>query len=111
MPSGAADEQRAADYLRDQGLRLVARNWRSRFGEIDLICRDGDTLVFVEVRARRAGGFGGAAESITAAKRGRLIKTAELYLAGQAVQPPCRFDAVLIDGARLTWLRNAFDGA
>lgn len=109
MPSGAAEEQRAADYLRGQGLKLVARNWRSRFGEIDLICQDGDTLVFVEVRARKAGGFGGAAESITAAKRGRLIRTAELYLAGQARQPACRFDAVLIDGERLTWLRNAFE--
>lgn len=110
MPSGAAEEQRAAEYLGRQGLKLVARNWRSRFGEIDLICQDGDTLVFVEVRARKAGGFGGAAESITAAKRGRLIRTAELYLAGLARQPACRFDAVLIDGERLTWLRNAFEG-
>ncbi len=109
MRRGAADEERAADYLQHQGLRLVARNWHCRFGEIDLICRDGATLVFVEVRARGSDRFGGAAESITAAKRERLIKTAQLYLAQYDSQAVCRFDAVLIEGARLTWLRNAFD--
>lgn len=106
---GQAGEDAAAAYLTRHGLRLVERNFRVRGGEIDLICQDGDTLVFVEVRARKVGGFGGAAESITAAKRGRLIRTAELYLAGLARQPACRFDAVLIDGERLTWLRNAFE--
>lgn len=112
MPSGAADEQRAAEYLVGQGLRLVERNWRCPFGEIDLICREGDVLVFVEVRARRtasARGFGGAAASITAAKRERLIKTAGLYLSRLPRQPDCRFDAVLVDGPQLNWLRNAFE--
>lgn len=109
MQRGAKDEQRAAEYLARQGLKVVDRNWRCRFGEIDLICREGDTLVFVEVRARAATGFGGAAESITAGKRDKLIKTAELYLAGQGGYGACRFDAVLIQGSSLTWVRNAFD--
>lgn len=106
---GAQAEQRAADYLQARGLRLLARNWRCRFGEIDLILMEGGTLVFVEVRARRGAGFGGALESITAAKRVRLARTAEAYLAQTGHRGPCRFDAILIEGGRLVWLRDAFD--
>lgn len=105
---GAEAEQRAAAHLQARGLRLLARNWRCRFGEIDLVLLDGDTLVFVEVRARRGPGLGGAAESITAAKRARLTRTAEAYLAQTGHRGPCRFDAILIEGERLTWLRDAF---
>ncbi len=106
---GKEAEARAARYLQTRGLRLLARNWRCRFGEIDLILREGDTLVFVEVRARGHGGFGSAAESITAAKRERLRRTAAVYLARSGHRGACRFDAVLIDGERLTWLKGAFD--
>ncbi len=109
MQRGKAAEDRAAAYLVSQGLRLVARNWRCRGGEIDLIMQDSGNLVFVDVRARKNAAFGGAAASITAAKQARLIHAARLYLAGQARLPPCRFDAVLIDGEHLTWLKNAFD--
>ncbi|MFN3593417.1 MAG: YraN family protein [Thiobacillaceae bacterium] len=105
---GAHAEQRAAAYLKARGLKLVARNWRCRFGEIDLILQEGATLVFVEVRARRGADFGGAAQSITAAKRARLTRTAEAYLAQTGHRGPCRFDAILIEGERLTWLRDAF---
>lgn len=105
---GAEAEQRAAAFLQGRGLSLLARNWRCRFGEIDLIFQEGPTLVFVEVRARRSAGFGGAAESITAAKRARLARTAEAYLAKTGHRGPCRFDAILIEGERLTWLRDAF---
>ncbi len=109
MLRGADAEDRAARHLQGQGLVLLARNWRCRHGEIDLIMRDRTTLVFVEVRARQASGYGGAAESITAAKRGRLQRSAEAYLARHGHHGASRFDAVLIDGERLTWLRDAFD--
>lgn len=108
---GAQAEQQALAYLLEQGLTAVAANYRSRFGEIDLILRDGKTLVFVEVRMRGSVRFGGAAASITAAKRGKLIATAQHYLAQLRETPPCRFDAVLLgSGARpaIEWIRNAF---
>ncbi|OGS99550.1 MAG: YraN family protein [Gallionellales bacterium RIFCSPLOWO2_12_FULL_59_22] len=108
MNDGAQAEQRAAQYLRQQGLKQVAQNCRSRFGEIDLIMQDGATLVFVEVRLRRNTGFGGAAASIDARKQQRIIRTAQQYLAGLAHIPPCRFDAVLIDNDGMQWLKNAF---
>ena len=78
-------------------------------GELDLVARDGELLVFVEVRLRRRRDFGGAAASITKAKRGRMAAAAGLYLAGLAHTPPCRFDAILLDTldpARIEWLRD-----
>lgn len=112
MANGEQAERLAADYLRRQGLSLVMRNYRCRYGEIDLIMRDGSSLVFVEVRLRSRGDFGGAAASIGAAKQGRLRRTAEHYLSGLRKIPPCRFDALLLqsaDGAGLEWVRNAFE--
>ncbi|GMU71638.1 MAG: hypothetical protein AMXMBFR42_11020 [Burkholderiales bacterium] len=109
---GRSAERLAADYLRAQGLAIVARNVRSRHGEIDLVARDGASLVFVEVRLRRSGSHGGAAGSITAAKRARLLAAARGYLARLARTPDCRFDVVLLDGLdpdRIEWLQNAFD--
>ena len=110
--AGARAESLAAAFLGARGLVIVARNFRTRRGEIDLIARDGTTLVFVEVRMRRSADFGGAAASITAAKRSRLIAAAGAYLATLSREPACRFDAVLIDGAsppRIEWRRDAFE--
>jgi putative endonuclease len=100
----------AALFLQQQGLKLVARNYRCRFGEIDLVALDGTTLVFVEVRMRASDQFGGAAASITAGKRRKLLRTARHYLAGAARTPACRFDALLVNGAdnSVEWLKNAF---
>ncbi|HEY0665469.1 MAG TPA: YraN family protein [Gallionella sp.] len=84
MTAGAQAEQWAVQYLAHQGLRLVEQNYRSRFGEIDLIMRDGEVLVFVEVHMRRNAGYGGAAASIDAHKQQRIIRTAQQYLAGLA---------------------------
>lgn len=106
---GAQAEQQAAQYLQQQGLKLVAQNYRGRFGEIDLIMQDGATLVFVEVRLRRSANFGGAAASIDTRKQRRIVRTAQQYLAGLAHIPPCRFDAVLLDDDGMQWLRNAFE--
>lgn len=106
--SGRLAEDRALAYLNMQGLVLIKRNFRSRRGEIDLIMRDADTLVFVEVRRRRSRHFGGAAASITAVKRARLWQCAQFFLQRYPSPPACRFDAVCIDGEVLTWLRHVF---
>jgi putative endonuclease len=109
-PTGTRAEDLCADLLRRAGLRILARNWRCRLGEIDLVAEEGATLVFAEVRLRRDASFGGAAESITAAKRARLLAAARLYLAGRAATD-CRFDVLLLDQlapARIHWIRNAF---
>ena len=109
MNAGAQAEQFAADYLQRHGLRLIAKNYRSRFGEIDLILFDGNVLVFVEVRLRRNADFGGAAASIDARKQAKLITTAQQYLTTLPTVPPCRFDAILLDGSgHIEWLKNAF---
>ena len=107
---GALAEDAAADFLTGRGLRLLARNYHCRFGEIDLIMTDGHTLVFVEVRYRRSKSFGGAVESITSAKREKLLRAARHYLAALNEFPACRFDAVLLSGdtKELEWIQNAF---
>jgi putative endonuclease len=104
---GAAAEDLAARYLAARGLGVIERNFRVRGGEIDLICRDGDTVVFVEVRLRRHSGYGGAAASITAAKQAKIIMAARHWLVRHG-EAPCRFDCVLLDDQRIEWLRNAF---
>lgn len=113
---GDAAESRALAHLSAQGLVLVERNYRvargprARGGEVDLIVRERDgTLVFVEVRARADVRFGGAAASISAAKRQRLVFAAGHFLRRFASPPPCRFDVVAIDGDCIEWLKAAFD--
>jgi putative endonuclease len=107
--AGAQAEALAASFLERNGLAIVARNVRSRLGEIDVVAREGNTLVFVEVRLRRHRGFGGAAGSITAAKRARIRAAAELYLARLPRVPPCRIDALLLDAldpSRIEWVKD-----
>jgi len=109
---GSRGEAAAAQFLEGKGLAIIARNFRTRRGEIDLIARDGDTLVFVEVRVRTSRAFGGAAASITGAKQARMIAAAGAYLCRLGREPPCRFDAILIDGgddATLTWERDIIE--
>ena len=109
---GQAAEQQACGYLTEHGLTLVARNYRCRMGELDLIMRDADALVFVEVRSRRAGRHGSPAESITAIKQHRLQRAAAHYLQRHPVDAPCRFDVVGItrDAGKthIEWIRDAF---
>lgn len=109
--TGAEAEQLAATFLQRQGLKLVETNYRCRFGEIDLICHDQDTLVFVEVRLRGNEAFGGAAASITDRKQHKLVLAARHYLQRLRTTPACRFDVVLLRGLRdndIEWIRNAF---
>lgn len=108
--AGQQAEALAAEFLQTQGLSILARNWQVRGGEIDLICRHGRMLVFVEVRLRQCKDFGGAAASITTGKQRRIILAARHYLAGKNLQP-CRFDVVLLerlDVRHLQWLQDAF---
>ena len=107
---GGPAEELAAAFLERQGLRILERNYRCRFGEIDLVARSGALLVFVEVRARSSDAFGGAAGSITAAKRRRLVAAARHYLAARRVDRACRFDVVLVRGVepQVEWLQDAF---
>lgn len=106
---GRAAEGIALDHLEAHGLRCVARNFRTRRGEIDLVMRDGRELVFVEVRQRRRAGHGDGLESVTAAKRRRLAAAAAAYLQRCRGNPPCRFDVVALDGAGgVTWVADAF---
>jgi len=110
---GDAAEDRALAHLQGHGLRLVQRNFRTPGrggGEVDLIMREPDgTLVFVEVRQRADASRGGASASITPRKQQRIVLAARHFLLRLGSQPPCRFDAVLIEGARIEWLRAAFD--
>ncbi len=110
LKQGSAAEQVAATFLQQKGLTLLGKNFRCKFGEIDLIMRDGDTLVFVEVRLRSNANFGGAAMSITHAKQQKLSRTAELYLQTHG-NSACRFDAILMQSTNINtveWIQNAF---
>ncbi|HXH03902.1 MAG TPA: YraN family protein [Candidatus Competibacteraceae bacterium] len=108
---GKQGEELACRYLSARGLRLVQRNYRCGAGELDLIMRDGATLVFVEVRWRAPNRYASAAETITPTKRRRLILAARHYLLRLGADPPCRFDVIAIDGSdapALEWIRDAF---
>lgn len=111
--AGDAAEDQALAHLQAQGLRLLERNYRTPGrggGEIDLVMRAPDgTLVFVEVRRRASGAFGGAAASVSATKQKRIVLAARHYLLRLATPPPCRFDVVVLEAQGLQWLRAAFD--
>ena len=106
---GQLGEDRALAHLQSHGQTLVARNFRCKGGEIDLIMRERGGLVFVEVRQRADARHGGAAASITPAKQRRLVIAAQVYLLRLATLPPCRFDVIAIDGTSLTWLKNVIE--
>ena len=107
---GDAAESLAAAFLERQGLKILERNYSCRFGEIDIVARSGAQLVFVEVRARKSEAFGGAAGSITATKRRRLVAAARHFLARRRIERACRFDVVLVRGSeqQVEWITDAF---
>ncbi len=112
---GKQGEGLACRELRRRGYAIVARRYRTRFGELDVIARDGDTLVFVEVKTRRSAGFGGPVAAVGFSKQRRIINMARSYLLGvRGPEPPCRFDVVAVtmaDGERpvVEVIVNAFD--
>lgn len=111
---GATVEAAARDYLLARGFTVVAANVSYKLGELDLVMRDGDSLVFVEVRYRRDDRFGGGAASVDWRKCRKLVRAAQLFLLKHPAwaDSPCRFDVVEADGdpdaPRLHWLRDAF---
>jgi len=117
--SGAQWEQIAESFLRRHGLKTLQRNFSSRFGEIDLIMEDEETLVFVEVRYRKCSEHGSGAESVTFYKQGKISRTAAWYLAKnpQRAEQFCRFDVISIDPQKMDpektdqeidWIKAAF---
>ncbi|SDA69424.1 MULTISPECIES: YraN family protein [unclassified Janthinobacterium] len=106
---GRQAEDDALAYLLLQGLVLLQRNYLCRGGELDLIMRDGASVVFVEVRLRSSAAYGGALASITPAKQRRMVLAAQTWLLGQKRLPACRFDALCIDGGHISWLKNILD--
>jgi putative endonuclease len=110
---GDEAEALACEYLSGQGLNLLARNYRCRGGEIDLVMQHDDSLVFIEVRYRRNTGHGRASETVTASKQRRLIHCARVYMQRHHTwNVPARFDVVSIEGPRgelqIDWISNAF---
>ena len=107
---GRSAERSAERYLRRHGLVPLARNFRSRFGELDLIMRDEECIVFVEVRSRRRSTVVGAAESVDRHKQRRLTRAASFYIVRnpEVANAPMRFDVVAVEGSTLTWIRDAF---
>jgi len=107
---GLAAEEKALEFLQARGLRLEARNYRCRGGEIDLVMRDGIERVFVEVRFRKSERFGSPEATVDAAKQQRIAIAATRFLS-QHDDRPCRFDVVALSGhpPRIQWYRNAFE--
>jgi putative endonuclease len=113
---GQGYEDRAARWLQDRGLRLLARNYRRKTGEIDIIGQLDDRLVFVEVRARSSIRFAGAAASVDYRKQQRILRTAQLFLQQrpELAAMPCRFDVIAFEPPQsgtkleLRWLQGAF---
>lgn len=114
-PKGQHYEDRALRYLQQQGLHLVFRNYRCRRGEIDLIMRQHDCLVFIEVRYRASTAFGGAAASVTRGKQQRLWLAAQYFMQSQGINEAdqaCRFDVIAFDGEETCqWYINAIQGS
>lgn len=114
LEKGFDAETLACNYLTAHGLTLVERNFRSRYGEIDLVMRDADGLVFVEVRYRRQSRYGSGAESIDRYKQKRIMDCARYFIqrCPQASDRPCRFDVMAISGElpepHIEWIRDAF---
>jgi putative endonuclease len=110
---GAAAEEAAERYLRSQGYRIVERNLTTRLGEIDVVALDGETLCFVEVKARASGEYGRAIEAVGRRKQERLTRVAKMFLARNRSRRPCRFDVLGMDrGENGAWsftlVRDAF---
>ena len=109
--AGDAAEAAAAEHLMAAGCRILARNARYRDGEVDLIARERDVLVFVEVRMRASARFGGAAVSVDSLKQKRILRAAQHWLFSKYGErwPACRFDVITVDGSgTIEWIRDAF---
>ncbi len=109
---GDLGEAEAAAFLKKSGYKIIEKKYYSRFGEIDIIARDGEYYVFIEVKQRKSAAFGGAAAAISPAKIKRITMTAQLYLQQKSIDGAVRFDVVLIEGCgsqkNIEVIKNAF---
>ncbi|MEI6544084.1 MAG: YraN family protein [Methylococcales bacterium] len=106
---GEKAEEQAHNFLIGQGLVPVCRNFRCKLGELDLIMKDQQSLVIIEVRYRKTDRYGSATESITRAKQSRIIAATHCYLSSKKENNPLRFDVIAISGnGKLEWIQNAF---
>ncbi len=107
---GARKEEAAVSWLRKRGVRIIERNFRCKQGEIDIIGRDGEYLVFFEVKYRKNAAAGSASEAVGTGKQKKIRKVSDFYrmIHGYPLDTPVRFDVIAIDGAQLEWIRNAF---
>lgn len=108
---GREKEELAEEYLREQGYEILDMNFYGRFGEIDIIARDGETLVFAEVKYRKSERFGNSLEAVDTRKQKKICQTALYYLARHHISDsvPCRFDVIGITGEEITHIKNAFE--
>lgn len=107
---GVLYEQLAEHYLQQQGLSSVTRNYNTKLGELDLVMRQGEQLVFVEVKYRASNSYGGASAAISYRQQQKLLRTAQLYLQRSKHTGPCRFDVLTISGTepyQFNWIQNA----
>jgi putative endonuclease len=107
---GRAAEDLAVRFLEDQGLRILLRNYRKRFGELDIVALDGDVLVIAEVRMRASDEFGGAAASVDGWKQRKIVRTAQMLLQerNDLARLRARFDVIVVQGEDIDWIRSAF---
>lgn len=109
--TGAFYEQQAARYLEEHGLTILERNFRCRFGEIDIIATDGQYLIFAEVKYRSSSSSGSSLSAVNLAKQRNISRAAGYYLTvnRHRIDLPCRFDVIGFDKEEIRWIRNAFD--
>ncbi|MCL1143556.1 YraN family protein [Shewanella gaetbuli] len=108
MTQGQLAEQQAKEHLQQQGLTFVAANVRFKFGEIDLIMQDDNTLVFVEVKFRKSEAFGGALNALSAKQIHRIRCCAQAYIQQHNINPNCRFDVIAINNRQINWIKGCF---
>ena len=108
---GTKKEQQAIEFLKEKGIRIVCCNFRTRFGEIDIIGKDKETLVFFEVKYRKDLSKGNPLEAVTYQKQKKICKVADFYRMKHGIGDfaPVRFDVIAVCGKEIQWYRNAFE--
>ncbi|MGA1846201.1 YraN family protein [Deferribacter abyssi] len=105
---GKVGEKKAVKYLISKGYEIIEKNYRCKFGEIDIIARKDDVIVFVEVKTRKDNKFGYGFEAVDRKKINKIIKVAKRFLISRNIENPCRFDVISIDADTITHIENAF---
>lgn len=105
---GFAGERRAAKYLRDEGYEILLTNWRTPFGEVDIVARKGDVVAFIEVKTRSGDSFGSPSEAVDVTRMKRYVRSAEFYFSGRECDSVVRFDIIEVTSRGINHLENAF---